>query len=31
MNVEATLEKVVVGNPVCWGLTSTGLCDCGWN
>ena len=31
MNVEATLEKVVVGKPVCWGLTSVGLCDCGWD
>lgn len=29
MKVEATLEKVVVGKPVCWGLTCTGLCDCG--
>ncbi len=30
MNVEATLEKVVVGKPVCWGSTCIGLCDCGW-
>ena len=31
MNEEATLEKVVVGKPVCWGMTCTELCACCWD
>lgn len=31
MNEDATLVNMVVGSPVAWGLTCTGLCDCwGW-
>jgi len=26
-NEDATLVKVVVGKPVCWGLTCAGYCD----
>ena len=26
---DATLVKVVVGKPVCWGLTCARYCDCG--